>query len=568
MLTNKFNFKGGEIKKLNQTIKSFFKQKKEKKMKKFSFFIVTLFFLVTTMSIAQTIVEPTTPNALKEAVNNANAGDVLLLEYGGVFPFDGSAKVDTNITIMAYEKNPGDAQTLHKPLIVPLPDATGSYSKRMFDIKDDLTIVNVEINGNHGDGTNSRLPFNVRANDVTLIVDNCVIGDFYYASIRTDNRAALIEVTNTLFLADRHMDQIDVGRTIELRGKGAGKVVLQNNTFCNATSMWFHNEKWAAAAAPIDTLIIDHCTFIHQMGQQPAFDIRSVKNFTFTNNVVTNAMMLGSDRYSGRIITWAGGYLDSNRVTVLGPYSTVAFVIVDVDTFQTQANFHNNNIFTEPAVFDTLFQTGSGRMSKAAMFTNDFKRIIDTTAASFEEQLSFARAPQTPFAMITEFVHKVDTVSVIDDENVWLAEITNTMEFVNYWDLDMSYGTSAQSYTAAEDGFPLGDLNWYPDKKAEWLLTAVEPEEGSMPSKFTLEQNYPNPFNPTTNIKFSITENSFVTLKVYNILGQEVATLVNKEMAKGTYTMKFDAKNLTSGLYIYKLQAGNYSSSKKMMLLK
>lgn len=539
-------------------------------MKQFSKLYFAILFLSIGQLIAQTIVTPTTANALKDAVDNSQAGDILLLEYGGVFPFDGSALVDTNITIQAYEKNAGDATTLRKPLVVPLPDATGEFSSRMFDIKDDLTLINVEINGDHGDGTNSRIPLNVRADDVALIIDNCVIGDFYYASIRTDNRASLIKITNTVFPADRHLEQVDNGRTLELRGKGAGKIILQNCTMANATSMWIHNEKWAVAAPAIDTLVVDHCTFIHQMGQQPAFDIRSVKELTFTNNVVANPMMLGSDRYSGRIITWTGGQLDSARVTEIGPYSTIVFLIVDVDSFATVANFSNNNIYTESSVVDTLMQTGSGRMSDAALFTNDFKRIIDTTTASFEEELSFANAPATPYAMVTEFVKKVDTVAVIDDENSWLAQIVNTMEFVDYTDLDMSYGTSSVSYTAAERGFPLGDLNWYPELKTLWENggTVDVISDGILVNDYSLEQNYPNPFNPTTNIKFSLQKSSFVSLKVYNILGQEVATLINREMQNGVFTVDFDASGLTSGLYIYKLQAGEYSSSKKMMLIK
>ncbi len=85
---------------------------------------------------------------------------------------------------------------------------------------------------------------------------------------------------------------------------------------------------------------------------------------------------------------------------------------------------------------------------------------------------------------------------------------------------------------------------------------------------FNLDQNYPNPFNPNTTIKFVIPASGNVTLKIYDMLGKEVATLVNEELAAGSYTRTFNANNLSSGVYFYKLQAGNLTQTKKMMLMK
>ena len=95
----------------------------------------------------------------------------------------------------------------------------------------------------------------------------------------------------------------------------------------------------------------------------------------------------------------------------------------------------------------------------------------------------------------------------------------------------------------------------------------------SIPEQFTLEQNFPNPFNPSTTIKYSIPASEFVTLKVYDVLGSEVATLVNEEKPAGSYEVEFDShsgegRNLTSGVYFYKIQAGNFVETKKMILMK
>ncbi len=99
-------------------------------------------------------------------------------------------------------------------------------------------------------------------------------------------------------------------------------------------------------------------------------------------------------------------------------------------------------------------------------------------------------------------------------------------------------------------------------------IALVKNEKTTYPGKFNLYQNYPNPFNPTTKIRFQIPSSESVSLKIYNTLGNEISTLVNEEKPAGNYEIRFDAENLPSGIYFYKIEAGNYSSVKKMILLK
>ena len=99
-------------------------------------------------------------------------------------------------------------------------------------------------------------------------------------------------------------------------------------------------------------------------------------------------------------------------------------------------------------------------------------------------------------------------------------------------------------------------------------ITGVEGYGNFSVKNYSLEQNFPNPFNPTTEIKFTIPVSGNTTLEVYNVLGQKVKTLLNKEVPSGSYTYQFDAGNLTSGIYFYKLSSGNYTAIKKMILIK
>ncbi|MDZ7762872.1 MAG: T9SS type A sorting domain-containing protein [Melioribacteraceae bacterium] len=99
------------------------------------------------------------------------------------------------------------------------------------------------------------------------------------------------------------------------------------------------------------------------------------------------------------------------------------------------------------------------------------------------------------------------------------------------------------------------------------LLTSVEDNQ-TLPSEFSLNQNYPNPFNPNTKISYQVPQKDLVTLKVYNVLGKEVTTLVNEEKPAGFYTIDFDASGLASGVYFYSIQYGSSIQTKKMTLLK
>jgi hypothetical protein len=99
-------------------------------------------------------------------------------------------------------------------------------------------------------------------------------------------------------------------------------------------------------------------------------------------------------------------------------------------------------------------------------------------------------------------------------------------------------------------------------------LTAVQTSEGLTPSSFTLDQNFPNPFNPSTTITFSIVQQGFATLKIYNSLGEQEASIVSQQLDPGTYNMQWNASNVASGVYLYRLEMSGSVMSKKMLLVK
>jgi hypothetical protein len=153
------------------------------------------------------------------------------------------------------------------------------------------------------------------------------------------------------------------------------------------------------------------------------------------------------------------------------------------------------------------------------------------------------------------------------------------------WDYDQSGGSytyqsgTASGYTSTydvgyDDQSNVYSLSFYSWQIEKWnyfpiipVLTSVRSLPG-IPDKYAIKQNYPNPFNPSTNIEFSIPTSSLVTLKVFNMLGQEVATVLNELKEAGNYKVTFNASKIPSGIYFYSIQADKFSAKMKMVLVK
>ena len=164
-----------------------------------------------------------------------------------------------------------------------------------------------------------------------------------------------------------------------------------------------------------------------------------------------------------------------------------------------------------------------------------------------------------------------------------MFEIEREKENNNYYTIGYVEGhgttTETQEYSFTDNSVETG-VNYYRLKQIDFNGGFEYSNEIKIdvtgPLTFSLSQNYPNPFNPSTRIKFSIAKSSIpgrsglqlVKLVVYDVLGKEVATLVNEEKSAGTYEVEFDGNDLTSGIYFYQLRAGKFVESRKIILVK
>ena len=131
--------------------------------------------------------------------------------------------------------------------------------------------------------------------------------------------------------------------------------------------------------------------------------------------------------------------------------------------------------------------------------------------------------------------------------------------------------TETKVYSYSDNGLNVGNYT-YRLKQIDFNGTSeYSPEvnvDVNAPLTFALEQNYPNPFNPSTVIKYSVAKDGFVNVSIFNLLGQKVATLVNENIKAGSYDVNFNASALSSGIYLYSIEASDFRAMKKMMLMK
>ena len=220
----------------------------------------------------------------------------------------------------------------------------------------------------------------------------------------------------------------------------------------------------------------------------------------------------------------------------------------------------NDNIWTMAA---TYASTNSGLNLFAAsknyfFISNDLGEswISSTTGPKYESSLRLYSYPEYPgldsvlFAIIN-----YKKIFMSSDQGQNWESIGDGLEGAHIYDIDIN---SNYLYAGTSRGVwkrPLSEI---------MLISSAD----SKPTHYTLMQNYPNPFNPTTTIRYSIPLQSLVTIKIFDILGRELETLINEEKQAGTYEITWNATNRPSGIYFYKIKAGNYTEAKKMVLLK
>ena len=544
---------------------------------KITFFVSFLMLLLLVSYVQSAEIRPTDDvNAIRDAIMNANDGDVIILERGKVYYFQATIDVNNSITIKADEATTGP-----KPIVAFLVKEDGTVDKKAMSVRADFTCHNIHFHGGISGFAEKDIGRAFVWNDtpeMRAVFENCWFEDFDQRTCQLEAPDMRFFATNCVWCDDHKTEGPSEGRSIDCRQYGPDTLFVQNCSFINVGDRWIRHLPSSGRLDPINYAVIDHCTFVIGANYRSAFTFGRIENLQFTNNIVYNPGILGSD-FMRRPSKNDGQLLLADPADYYSPDKAVAphrlrevfydreegirvFGCFGVDSTDTEIVMHHNNCYMDEAIINKIAENDTLHPQEwmCSQFENS---IVDDPENPFDtEELAFVDVPELPLYIIDDYVGYWD-------QNQYL-----TMHRTAPDSVDLSYGTSAASYTAAEGGFPLGDLNWYPDKKAEWQtwLTGVDNKSAVKPLDFALSQNYPNPFNPTTTIAYTLQKATDVTLTVYNMMGRKVKTLVSERIGAGANSVQWDGtdaagQKVMSGIYFYKLETENMSQTKKMLLV-
>jgi len=320
------------------------------------------------------------------------------------------------------------------------------------------------------------------------------------------------------------------------------------------------NSSITSFIAPFRTFIGDHATIY--AGRDKIFkSINSGSNWTATNN---NNSLDGNPAIAMDI-----SFQTSDKVYVAtAPFNSARgniFRTTNGGTLWTNItgtlpDLFPSDIAVDPSddntVYVTFYGFGSGHVFKSTDSGDNWTDISDNL-------------PDIPAPAVIVDPTKTSDVYVGTDVGVFVS----TDGGGNWQDFNEGLPDAVQAmdlnYTIVNNVIRvMTHGNGTYERKFLSQIVAHSDDEQNIVSDFKLEQNYPNPFNPTTNIEFRIADFGFVSLKIYDAIGNEITTLVNKEMQAGTHKVKFDAAGLPSGTYFYRLETAKYSETRKMVLLK
>ncbi|HTR80990.1 MAG TPA: T9SS type A sorting domain-containing protein [Bacteroidota bacterium] len=461
---------------------------------------------------------------------------------------------------------------------------TGAYPATMFEAHGDLYLTGLAMVGYAQLIPNAPLspaPTNIvlmNALNLHLGIDSCMLVAGKSATVQTSVALHTVKITNSLFAQSGNLwaTNIGNGRPLDLRNVSVDSVTLQNCTFTDGTDRIVRHY---ASVGGIGYFMFDHNTVVNSMSMHGCLGLGILgKTVIITNNVFVDNFALG---YDSTDAVREAEFGDPNERGPSGSFRMYFVGCVPPTNYpdslgipKTDAKWYVSGNFysVTPALqawYDTHAAAGLGNLLPLSYYINS-QLGKDSTKAFTKETITFAHPTRNLVPFCTWYwlpaganKQKVNT-GFTTDIDFYRPGWTYYKDTLN-----LTYQTTAAAYTGASGGFPAGDLNWYPSAKAAWALTNVEPSgKQTIPTTFSLHQNYPNPFNPSTKISFDLPQSGNVSLKVFNILGQEVASLVDSKMAAGTHEVTFDASKLSSGVYIYRLSSGSTFASKKMMLLK
>jgi hypothetical protein len=399
----------------------------------------------------------------------------------------------------------------------------------------------------------------------TIVVDSCIISNTVRAHMWMNISASIIKVTHSLFTNSGFIGGNDIGngRSIDLRNGACDTLIVQNNTFVNMQDRLIRHYSSQAA---IGYFLFDHNTVVNNMSYHGFLSFGKM-NATggskgiITNNLLLDPFALGNDTDAVREVEFK-----DNAIYSADGNPKMFWVSAEPnDTTQWTVKKNYYGISTAGQAFYTANAsagvTGEGNPLPWHINTHIG---IDSQTAFVKVPLTMTKVPAVMTALMNWYRSPTGGNKTKGRTGFTLANDYNRIGYVYLTDtLNCNFKCNTNLTAAALDGKVIGDTRW------SWTgAVGVENVATQVPAKFSLDQNYPNPFNPSTNFTYSVAKTGLVSLKVYDLLGREVATLVNEVKEAGHYPIEWNAAGFGSGIYFCKMQSGSFTATKKMILMK
>ncbi|MFA5832784.1 MAG: T9SS type A sorting domain-containing protein [Bacteroidota bacterium] len=465
-----------------------------------------------------------------------------------------------------------EAGTGKKPVVFSFKNpVTATYPAFQFDVRGNFWLKNVALVGWSTIAADiSLMPtqiIKVNGAGFDLQVDSCLLLGANGSQIQVPSATHLVSVTNTLFTQWGNIYNSDIGngRPFDLRNTSIDSVIIRNCTFTDGTDRIVRHH---SSVGGIKLFIFDHNTIVNVLSTHGCMELGKVgTKVSITNNLFVDNFVLGRDSTDDVRLAEFGDANEKepngkNKMTFVSSVPDSAGQVVST------AYVVRNNYYAVTSGVQTWYNTkstlGIGSLIPLTSYINK-KLAADSLTAFRKDTIAFTLSSKNLVPFATWYYDPAGANKKKVNTGFDATKDFQRSDWKYYLDtMKLTYPTSRPAYTGADGGQPAGSLMW-------WNLTVLDVEKSAAqiaPNTFTLDQNYPNPFNPSTTLSYKIAQAGFVSLKVYDLLGREVATLVNEVMQPGNYTAQWNASGFSSGIYFYKMDAGSFVSTKKMILMK
>jgi hypothetical protein len=471
-----------------------------------------------------------------------NPNTIYLLERNGYY------LTQSTISNLGYHlRIEGVNGTGADPIIRPGVLPGGTTSSRCFNPKGDFTLKNVYL-VNVDDAPLAKVIQNgirIGVAGVRVIIDSCQIDYDAQSTIRLDNPDCKVYIKNSIVSNLGNMNNSN-GRVCDTRGNVQDTIVMENNIFYNIAEKILRTDH-----ARINYIRINNNTMLNCPVGEIAFG--ASYNVYFFNNLMIDCGIIGN-------------------------YPDDTGALMQADTLVAGGDqyiyYHHNNFQVDDEItgkYPTIVPPLSiAPVTQTPLFdslTLWWVNKLGTAATNLTSDVAFVTAPAKP---VSQMIAQHDTSIHMPNKPELDRGTGASIEWGQpHYVFNLKYPTTSALYTAGTGGSRLGSyLDW------GVIYTNVDKNNmNTVPENYLLYENYPNPFNPSTTIRYSIPQRSFVEIRIYNLIGEKIATLVNNVQAAGTHEVVWNGKSqnrnqLSSGIYFYELKTEKASIIKKMMLLK